>query len=315
MVDSAARFAVEGERWQNHFDPDARCDTGEVKSGMVEVRASLLLEGFRLPAGDFPLAEGLHLRHCADREVSALLRADRLALMSFESLSTLEWHVVLSGDMTDLARIGSLRGELETAALALRLTFPGTVGWRVICYSQTPEGAVPILPAEQRLNPNAFCEGDARVSLEGLGEAARLLARVRAVSSSSAWPRLVIALKRFTDSYARRAQEDKAVDLAVCLEALAGEPAERKKKELVATRVAPLIAAERGSLTTTEAHQAVLQLYNARSAVVHGSGDALNFGHVLEWKDMVRACLRQYLLLTASGMAPAWTRQRDEAAS
>jgi len=278
----------------------------------MDVRAALLLEGFPLPVSEFALAEGLRLRRCADREVTTLLKVDRLALTTLESLSTLERHLVLSGDVTDLAGLSALRKELEMAGLALRLTFPGTVGWRVICYSQSPEGAIPFLPAVQRLNPNAFCEGDVSVALEGLGEAARLLAHVQAVSSSSAWPRLGVALGRFTDSYARRSQEDKVVDLAICLEAVASEPSARRKGELIARRVAPLIAAECGSPTAAEARQAILQLYNARNAVVHEGGSPLNFKQVLEWKDMVRTCLRQYLLLVASGTTPAWAREEDD---
>jgi len=279
----------------------------------VDVRAALLLEGFPLPVSEFTLAEGLRLRRCAEGEVSALLKVDRFALTTPESLSTLERHLVLSGDLADLARLGTLRKELETAALALRLTFPGTVGWRVICYSQSPAGAIPILPAEQCLNPNAFCEGDASIAPEGLGEAVRLLARVQAVSSSAAWPRLGVALGRFTDSYARRSQEDKVVDLAICLEAVAGEPSGRRKGEVIAGRVAPLIAAESGLFTTAEARRAIRQLYSARNAIVHGSGNPLTFKQVLEWKNMVRTCLRQYLLLATSGTTPASAREEDGA--
>jgi hypothetical protein len=156
---------------------------------------------------------------------------------------------------------------------------------------------------------NAVAEGVPEVTTEGLHKAAQLWAATQAtLLSLDAHTQLRIALDRFADSYVRRDPADKALDLAVCLEALLGKRDTRAQAKQIASRATALIVSAEPTLDRGDAQQSIERLYEARNAVVHGEGANLEVGLVLRWKDLVRQALRGYL----TSVAPTHDRSHTQ---
>ncbi|MCX6096789.1 MAG: HEPN domain-containing protein [Candidatus Bipolaricaulota bacterium] len=271
------------------------------------ISVALLLESFRLPGSEFRLSDTIRLRRCGEDELSALGRVDRFAVLDGQGLAALEGQFDSHEDTANLGHFRVLRRHVEKAALALRLTFPGTLGWRMACFSSPQQGAYEVFPRADYGSLNALGEGEVQVSPRGLSQAAELWCKTKDVLLSlNGRPYLAVALDRFSDSYARANHLDKVLDLVICLEALVPEGPGRGKGKRIARLVAPLIVSEAPHLRQSDARQAVESLYETRNAVVHGENVKVDAGQVLSWKDRVRQCLRGYLEKTAAGAEPAW---------
>ena len=116
------------------------------------------------------------------------------------------------------------------------------------------------------------------------------------------FPRLRIALERFSNSYRRPKPADKIIDLAICLEALFGDPCLATKGKYISEQVANLITSKATQIEAAQIEEEIRELYRQRNAIVHGEHTPRNQEMVLRWKDLVRSCLRQYLLSLGHNM-------------
>ncbi len=274
----------------------------------MRIVAALLLEGFVLPGDATRLGDTIRLRRCTAAELRTFAKYEHFAQVEAGTLTVLEEARDYLGEPGDLGAFQRAKERAEEAALILRLSFSGTIGWRLICYSTPEQPGSEIISCSWAGVRNAWAEGTAVVTADGLQHAAALWQAAEPVLSASPWPRLAAALGRFTASYSRRSPADKAIDLAICLEAIAGDKRSREKTRVIAGRVAPLIIAELQSVTEEEAHAAVLRLYSSRNAIVHKAVAGPEASQVLEWKALIRAFLRQCLVRCATGELPDWVQ-------
>jgi len=263
----------------------------------ADVSVTILIDGLGIQAAGFNFSQDLGLRLPTEREVTLLRKYDRTVVSRIEEFVALEGSFTFPLDQ-GFGYFQQLRHKAETAIHSLRLTNGGTLGWQITLYQSSRRDLFEIFPDHECSPQHCACaEGPFVISEDRLRSACDLWSRVKDVLAEvESWGALAVAFHRFSDSYLRHDQSDKLIDLAICLEALFGDSRAIRKKHLIARR-ATVFLSNCCPFSDSEAiKEKIIELYNTRNAVVHGEITRCSANKVSEWKDLVRSCLRNYIL-------------------